>query len=379
MTSSATTPAKIAECLGRLQESGPPRREDLLVLLSLEDEEDLQPLFLAADARRKAGVGDAVHLRGIVEFSNYCERNCLYCGLRQANRRLKRYRMTDGEILEAVRAVKEAHVATVVLQSGEDSFYDRTRLCRLIEAIKGETGLVITLSLGERPREDYEAFRNAGADRYLLKHETASPVLYRRLHPDSRRENRLQCLKWLKELNYETGSGCMVGLPGQDAASLAEDILLIHALDADMAGVGPFLPHPQTPLADCAAGTVLSVLKVLALVRLIRPSIHLPATTALSVLQPEGRLRALSVGANVVMPDFTPTVYRRLYDLYPGRTDAGENPAAFLETLEKEIARCGRTLREDSNFEGKMVSRGRNGTDSWSGEKEGRNPWKDGE
>jgi len=339
-----TKPLEITECLERLQEPGPPRREDLKALLSLESDEELQPLFLAADARRKAAVGDVVHLRGIIEFSNYCERNCLYCGLRQANRQLKRYRMTDGEILAAALAVKQAKVATLVLQSGEDSFYDTDKLCRLIEAIKRETGLIITLSLGERPREDYQAFREAGADRYLLKHETAVPELYRRFHPDSRRENRLLCLKWLKELGYETGTGGMVGLPGQDADALAEDALLIYSFKADMAGVGPFLPHPQTPLASYSPGAVLPVLTLLALVRLICPTIHLPATTALSVLHPQGRSKALAAGANVVMPDFTPPDYRRLYDLYPGRTSVAEDPLSTLKTLEKELNRCGRTL-----------------------------------
>ncbi|SEM55858.1 iron-only hydrogenase maturation protein HydE [Syntrophus gentianae] len=335
---------EIEECVERLSGSGLPRWEDLIALLSLEDEEELQPLFLAADTRRKEVMGEVVHLRGIVEFSNYCERNCLYCGLRQANRQLQRYRMTDREILDAALTVQEAKVATLVLQSGEDSFYDTMKLCRLIEKIKGETGLVITLSMGERPREDYEAFREAGADRYLLKHETAVPALYRRLHPDSRRENRLMCLKWLKELGYETGTGCMVGLPGQDSAALAEDILLISSLKADMAGVGPFLPHPQTPLASCTAGTVLTTLVVLALVRLTCPAIHLPATTALSVLHPEGRMKALAAGANVVMPDFTPPAYRRLYDLYPGRTSVPQDPLSTLRTLESELNRCGRTL-----------------------------------
>jgi biotin synthase len=339
-----TTIDKISEGLKRLQEPGLPNREDLIALLSLEDEKELEPLFLAANALRKESVGNVVHLRGIVEFSNYCERNCLYCGLRQANRQLTRYRMTDREIVDAALAVKAANVATLVLQSGEDSFYDTEKLCRLIEKIKAETGLIITLSIGERPREDYQSFRDAGADRYLLKHETAVPSLYRRFHPDSRRENRLQCLKWLKELNYETGTGCMVGLPGQDNAALAEDILLIKSLDSDMAGIGPFLPHPQTPLAACPSGEVLPVLKMLALVRLACPTINMPATTALTVLHSEGRRKALAAGANVVMPDFTPPVYRRLYDLYPGRTADIEEPSAILKKLEEELNDCGRTL-----------------------------------
>ena len=340
-----TAPGKIADCLERLKGSGPPQRDELIALLSCADEKELKPLFLAADARRKAAVGDVVHLRGIVEFSNYCERNCLYCGLRRANRQLKRYRMSSREILEAAFAVKAAKIPTLVLQSGEDSFYTTEKLCSLIQSIKAETGLVVTLSLGERPWKDYHAFREAGADRYLLKHETASPSLYGRLHPDSRQENRLQCLKWLKELRYETGAGIMVGLPGQDAAVLADDIFLISSLKADMAGIGPFLPHPQTPLAACPSGMVLPVLTVLALVRLACPTINLPATTALSVLHPEGRKKALAVGANVVMPDFTPPAYRRLYDLYPGRTAGSEDTELIMETLKKEIIRCGRTLQ----------------------------------
>ena len=236
-------------------------------------------------------------------------------------------------------------IKTIVLQSGEDSFYGTEKLCCLIKSLKAETGLVVTLSLGERPREDYMAFREAGADRYLLKHETAVPSLYRRFHPDSRRENRVQCLKWLKELNYETGTGCMVGLPGQDAEALAEDVLLIWSLNADMAGIGPFLPHPRTPLATCVTGTVLPVLKMLALVRLICPTINLPATTALSVLHPEGRPKALASGANVVMPDFTPPIYRQFYDLYPGRKAVAEDPLSALKAMEEEINNCGRTFQ----------------------------------
>lgn len=339
-----TLTSKTEACLERLQEAGPPRREDLISLLSLRDEKALQPLFFAADARRKKTVGDIVHVRGIVEFSNHCERNCLYCGLRRANRQLKRYRMTDREILEAAFAVKRANIATLVLQSGEDLFYDAEKLCRLIESIKRETGLIITLSLGERQREEYQAFRQAGADRYLLKHETASPSLYHRLRPGSRLENRLMCLGWLNDLGFQTGSGNMVGLPGQDASVLADDIALINSLNADMAGIGPFLPHPQTPLSPCPPGEVLPVLTVLALVRLTRPAIHLPATTAMSVLHPEGRLKALASGANVFMPDFTPPAYRRLYDLYPGRSVDSEDPLSILNLLEKELNRYGRTI-----------------------------------
>ncbi|MDD4241525.1 MAG: radical SAM protein, partial [Smithellaceae bacterium] len=239
---------RIEKLLLKAEIGKPLGRGEILELLKMPG--DLAPdLFAAADRVRKNDVGNEIHLRGIIEFSNFCERNCLYCGLRQANESLERYRMSDAEILATAREIRASGIATVVLQSGEDAFYDADKICRLVESIKKETGLVVTLSLGERPPADYRAFLDAGVGRYLLKHETASPELYKYLRPGCRLDHRVTCLKTLKELGFETGAGNMVGLPGQTHEILADDLLLIRLIDADMLGIGPFIPHPATPLA----------------------------------------------------------------------------------------------------------------------------------
>lgn len=206
---------KIKEYISIAENTGELDRDEIIALLALPDVAERDMLFAAADRVRKECVGDEVYLRGIIEFSNHCERNCLYCGLRRGNKKLARYRVPEDEILAAAGRVRGAGISTIVLQSGEDSWYTRERLDSVIRRIKRELGLVITLSIGERTFEDYAAFRRAGADRFLLKHETASADLYKRLHPDSEFENRLKCLSWLGELDYEVGAGCMVGLPGQ--------------------------------------------------------------------------------------------------------------------------------------------------------------------
>jgi biotin synthase len=317
-------------------------RSEIIDLLKMPG--DLAPeLFATADRVRKNDVGDGIYLRGIIEFSSFCERNCLYCGLRKANEKLKRYRMTDAEILEAARKVKDAGVATVILQSGEDSFYDTDHICRLIESIKRETGLVITLSIGERPLEDYRAFGAAGAGRYLLKHETTSPELYKYLRPGCGLDNRVSCLKTLKELGFKTGTGNMVGLPGQTHEILANDLLLMKLLNADMLAIGPFIPHPDTPLAGIGQDTPDLTLRVIAIARLLTRHTNIPATTALATLHPQARLQALRAGANVVMPDFTPEIYKMCYEIYPGRTEAG--PAAeALRRLASNFHSIGRSI-----------------------------------
>lgn len=300
-------------------------------------------LFAAADHVRKEEVGDEIFLRGIIEFSNYCERNCLYCGLRHGNRKLSRYRMTDDEIIAAAHQIKDLHIPTVVLQSGEDSFFSPEIICALIRRIKAETGLIITLSLGEKNPADYQTFREAGANRYLLKHETASVEIYNYLRPGCTLENRLQCLQTLKKLGLETGTGNMVGLPGQTPEMLADDLLLMKELDADMLGIGPFIAHPDTPLAGLENDGLELTLRVIACARLITRNTNIPATTALGTLHPQGRIQALQAGANVVMPDFTPEIYKSRYDIYPGRTDAGK-PAEIMAKLEKDFASIGRSL-----------------------------------
>lgn len=332
-----------AEALGCALAGAPLTRHQILSLLALPGGEAGERLFQAADTVRRQEVGDAVFLRGIIEFSNVCERNCLYCGLRKSNRQLTRYRMPDADIIAAARQIREAGIGTVVLQSGEDPLYTPERLCPLVSRIAGETGLAITLSVGERPAADYAAFREAGAERYLLKHETSDADLFGRLRPGTSLADRLACLATLAGLGYEVGTGNMVGLPDQTPEMLADDLLLMRDIGADMLGIGPFLPHPQTPLADRAAGDLYLTLKVLAVARLLTRSTHIPATTALGVLDGRGRIKALQAGANVVMPDFTPPSFRQHYEIYPGRSDR-QNVQDFLRRLEADIGRSGRTI-----------------------------------
>ena len=331
--------------IGKAQDGKELNRKEIIQLLTLPV--NCSPeLFYAADKVRKEQVGDEIFLRGIIEFSNHCERNCLYCGLRRGNAKLSRYRMSEDEIITTVKQIKKTGIPTVVLQSGEDSFYSTDVICRLIERIRKETDLIITLSIGERPLNDYKAFQQTGANRYLLKHETASKDIYKYLRPGCNWQNRLQCLRRLKELGFETGTGNMVGLPGQTPEILADDLMMMKLLDADMLGIGPFIAHPDTPLAGRDNDGLALTLRVLALARLLTRNTNIPATTALATLHPQGRLLALQAGANVVMPDFTPEIYKTLYDIYPGRTDVG--PAVeIIGKLGENFQSIGRTLNHN--------------------------------
>jgi biotin synthase len=317
-------------------------REDIIALLKLPGKYSAA-LYLAADRVRKQQIGDEVFLRGIIEFSNFCERNCLYCGLRKGNKKLSRYRMSDDEIIDTAKQINKTGISTVVLQSGEDSFYRVEMICNLIERIQKETNLIITLSIGERPLDDYKAFQQAGANRYLLKHETSSPDLYQYLRPGCQLDKRIQCLRTIKQLGFETGTGNMVGLPGQTLEILADDLLVMKILDADMLGIGPFISHPDTPLAGIENDDIELTLRVLAIARLLTRNTNIPATTALATLHPQGRLLALQAGANVVMPDFTPEIYKSRYDIYPGKTDTG-SAEGIIEKLKTDIHSIGRDL-----------------------------------
>jgi biotin synthase len=317
-------------------------REDIIALLKLPGKYSAA-LYLAADRVRKQQIGNDVFLRGIIEFSNFCERNCLYCGLRKGNKKLSRYRMSDDEIIATAKQINKTGISTVVLQSGEDSFYRVEIICNLIERIQKETNLIITLSIGERPLDDYKAFQQAGANRYLLKHETSSPDLYKYLRPGCELDKRIQCLRTIKHLGFETGTGNMVGLPGQTLEILADDLLVMKILDADMLGIGPFISHPETPLAGIENDDIELTLRVLAIARLLTRNTNIPATTALATLHPQGRLLALQAGANVVMPDFTPEIYKSRYDIYPGKTDTG-SAEEIIEELKKAIHSIGRDL-----------------------------------
>ena len=332
----------IEKLLLKAEVGKPLSRDEIIELLKMSGEYS-EYLFATADRIRKNEVGNKIFLRGIIEFSNFCERNCLYCGLRKANEKLERYRMSDEEILETAREVKATGISTVVLQSGEDSHYTVEHICRLVQAVKDETELIITLSLGERPPEDYRAFGEAGANRYLLKHETASPELYKYLRPGCQIDQRVSCLKTIKALGFETGTGNMVGLPGQTYEILADDLMLMKILDADMLGIGPFIAHQDTPLAGIENDDIELTLRVIAIARLLTRNTNIPATTALSTLNPHGRLLALQAGANVVMPDFTPEQYKSRYDIYPGRTDMGSTKD-IIAKLEKDFQMIGRII-----------------------------------
>jgi biotin synthase len=305
----------------------------------------LDELFAEADAVRSKSVGDGVYLRGIVEFSNHCVRNCLYCGLRRANTNITRYRMTPDEVVAAALRTASLGVGTVVLQSGDDLDYPAGGIADIISRIKDQADIKVTLSLGERPFPDYELWRDVGADRYLMKHETADAALYDRLHPGKHVKERLAALRYLKELGYEIGSGFIVGLPGQTAQTLAHDIELVRELGVDMCGSGPFLPQADTPLSTAARGDKETSLRVLALLRLACPTINLPATTALASLDPgRGQLMALRAGANVIMPNFTPRACREHYRIYDHKEAVG------LKSATAVIRQAGRTLIRDGGL-----------------------------
>lgn len=324
-----------------------PNREEIMALLTA-GEAQTGALHRAADAVRAGHLGDAVHLRAIIEFSNHCRQNCLYCGLRRDNRRLFRYRMTPDEVFAAAAGARAEGYRTVVLQSGEDPGYRASELARLVHRLKDRLDVAVTLSVGELPRAAYRELGAAGADRYLLKHETADPALFARLRPGTSLAGRLEKLAWLRDLGYQVGSGNMVGLPGQTVESLAADIALLRDLEVEMAGIGPFIPHPDTPLAASSPGMLELTLKVLAVTRLALPRAHLPATTAVSVLHPRGRQHALACGANVVMPDLTPEPYRRHYDIYPGRTAAPVGAPPSFAAWREALAGLGRPV--DSGY-----------------------------
>jgi biotin synthase len=351
MRTQQTVPSGSPEGTGTLS------REEIIRLLgSVGDEKER--LFKRADETRERCVGSAVHLRGIIEFSNYCAKNCLYCGLRRENSRLKRYRMTEKEILEAAREGVEVGIKTIVLQSGEDPFFTAHVLARLIARMKGDHDIAVTVSVGDRTKKDYRLMRKAGADRYLLKHETADPEIFRRLRPGTTLEGRKKRLLWLRELGFQVGSGNMVGLPGQTIETLADDILLMREIDVEMAGIGPFIPNGDTPLAGRTGGSVDMTLKTLAVARLVLPFAHLPATTALASIHTEGRQMALQCGANVVMPDITPVEYKKLYEIYPNKVCITEEGAAqCVPCISGIILGAGRSIAEDYGHSGKPTFR----------------------
>lgn len=333
-------------------------KQELITWLRETDSSALETLWERADETRKANVGDEVHLRGLIEISNYCCRLCGYCGLRAGNKGIERYRMSSDEILACAHQAVEFGYGTVVMQAGEDYGIETQWLGDVVRAIKRETPLAVTLSLGERPDEDLIAWREAGANRYLLRFETSDSELYDLIHPahGSRVSDRIAMLKRLRELGYEAGSGVMVGIPGQTYENLADDILTFASLDLDMIGIGPYLSHPETPLgqaqwvrqiepADQVPDTEVMTYKAVALTRLMCPQANIPSTTALATInKAQGRELGLMRGANIVMPNLTPTKYRALYEIYPAKACVDETAAQCRGCLHARIHSIGRTV-----------------------------------
>lgn len=333
-----------------------PSREKIVEWLQETEPGRLEELWKEADRTRQEFVGDEVHVRGLLEISNYCDRSCHYCGLRVENDQPSRYRMTLEEIRTAAQQAIECRYGTLVMQSGEDPGLDIDQLCQIIKRIKEDTDLAVTLSLGERSDDELLALRQAGADRYLLRFETSNQQLLNRIHPlrPGQRPNiRFELLARLREFGYELGSGVMIGIPGQTINDLANDLLLFRELDLDMIGVGPFIPHPQTPLAHVASDAspvsrqvsadAVTTYKVLALSRLVCPLANIPSTTALATLGGSGaRMLGLQRGANVIMPNLTPARYRQDYNIYPDKAGSRESQSESAELARQQISALGR-------------------------------------
>jgi biotin synthase len=335
----------LANILNRVYLADKPDVKDIEFLLDLEDSAHCQILYDYADNVRKRYVGDGILLRGIVEFSNHCRNNCLYCGLNNKNQNIQRYRLSQQEIINCVEQMSSGGIKTVVMQSGEEDDLDPVWLKELIEQIKTKFDIAVTLSVGQRDISDYRSWRNAGADRFLLKIESSNEKLYSSLHPEMNFNERVECSRQLRSLGYQTGSGCIVGLRGQTTEILARDILFFSEENFDMIGIGPFIPHHATELAADATGNVSMVLKMIAVTRIVTKNTHLPATTALgSIGEGDMRLDALKAGANVLMPNYTPIEYKKLYEIYPGKRCVDEPSGACTGCMESMARAIGRNI-----------------------------------
>lgn len=300
-------------------------------------------LFALAQQAAQKSFGRQIFVRGLIEFTNYCKNDCYYCGIRRSNKNAARYRLTQEEILECCRAGYGLGFRTFVLQGGEDYFYSDEDIAAIVRAIKAQhPDCAVTLSIGERSRETYALWKKAGADRYLLRHETADCTHYAKLHPaELSAQNRQNCLYTLKELGYQAGAGFMVGSPYQTAENLADDLMFLQKLRPQMIGIGPFIPHHDTPFKNEPAGSVELTLVLLAVLRLLFPHVLLPATTALGTLAPGGRLLGIKAGANVIMPNLSPQNVRGKYLLYDNKLHTGAEAAEALNELQREVASIG--------------------------------------
>lgn len=318
-------------------------KEEWELLLDAQEKQLDEYIFAQARLVRERHYGKSVYLRGLIEISSYCRNDCYYCGIRASNSLAQRYRLSDGEILDCCEQGRRLGFSTFVLQGGEDTKFSDERVERLIREIKGRyPDCAITLSLGEKEREAFQRFFAAGADRYLLRHETADLMHYEKLHPSRMSlQHRKGCLWNLKEIGFQVGSGFMVGSPGQTSACIAEDFLFLEELQPHMVGIGPFIPASGTPFADEPGGTLKQTLRILGLLRLMLPQTLLPATTALGTIHPKGREFGLLAGANVVMPNLSPVSVRKKYSLYDDKICTGEEAAECISCLKRRIESTG--------------------------------------
>lgn len=331
----------------KLFETGDLSDDELKILI--ESDEFNEPLAEAADIRRRENYGDKVYIRGLIEFTNYCRNNCYYCGIRRDNKKAERYRLTKDEILLCCDEGYKLGFRTFVMQGGEDPYYTDEMICDIVSKIKSRyPDCAVTLSIGEKPRESYQAFFDAGADRYLLRHETADPEHYGKLHPEAMSlENRKRCLFDLKEIGYQVGSGFMVGSPYQTTENLISDLRFLQKLKPDMIGIGPYITHADTPFAEFKSGNVMLTLRLVSILRLMFPYALIPSTTALGTVHPQGRELGLKAGANVVMPNLSPVSVRKLYSLYENKICTGEEAAQCRGCLERRVESAGYKIVTD--------------------------------
>lgn len=331
----------------KLFETGDLSDDELKILI--ESDEFNEPLAEAADIRRRENYGDKVYIRGLIEFTNYCRNNCYYCGIRRDNKKAERYRLTKDEILLCCDEGYRLGFRTFVMQGGEDPYYTDEMICDIVSKIKSRyPDCAVTLSIGEKPRESYQAFFDAGADRYLLRHETADPEHYGKLHPEAMSlENRKRCLFDLKEIGYQVGSGFMVGSPYQTTENLISDLRFLQKLQPDMIGIGPYITHADTPFAEFKSGNVMLTLRLVSILRLMFPYALIPSTTALGTIHPQGRELGLKAGANVVMPNLSPVSVRKLYSLYENKICTGEEAAQCRGCLERRVESAGYKIVTD--------------------------------
>lgn len=331
------------EIIERLEKERQIDIEGLSILLTTQAEAAAAKLAERARETAQRVYGNRVYIRGLIEFTNYCKNDCLYCGIRRSNQNVSRYRLREEDILSCCATGYELGFRTFVLQGGEDPYFTDERICALVARIKKEyPDCAVTLSIGEKSRESYQAYFDAGADRYLLRHETANEIHYRKLHPaEMSLANRKRCLYDLKEIGYQTGCGFMVGSPYQTVETLYEDLMFIKELQPEMVGIGPFIPQKDTPFNDREAGTMEMTLRLLSIIRLLHPHVLLPATTALGTIHPKGREKGILSGANVVMPNLSPVNVRDKYKLYDNKICTGDEAAECRYCMQRRMESIG--------------------------------------